>query len=194
MWSPSFGSTMELNCGQTLGLQAIGEDLMSKSHAVAQHVNASCRGRASAPRCAPQCRHGSAGPLERRRSFEDLALRRLAAATLRDRDRGDAAVHAHRHIALAEEAAIGAIKLRNAAEGTTVTPQRGCHMNFVRLPLSTSYWVIRPLALSARNTLWPHSKNGSYLRGLRIFRVFLGCSAVGHEQRIGANAPAAGRP
>jgi lanthanide-dependent methanol dehydrogenase len=36
---------------------------------------------------------------ERRRSFEDLALRRLAAATLRDRDRGDAAVHAQRHIA-----------------------------------------------------------------------------------------------
>jgi hypothetical protein len=37
------------------------------------------------------------------------ALRRLAAATLRDRDRGDAAVHAHGHIAVAEEAAICAV-------------------------------------------------------------------------------------
>src|SRR5262249_52329594 len=69
--------------------------------------------------------------LERRRSFVVPALRRLAATALRDRNRGNAAVRTHRHVALAEEAAIGAVKLRGAAENTTVTPQRGRHMNLI---------------------------------------------------------------
>src|ERR1700680_4354414 len=42
--------------------------------------------------------------LERRRSFVVATLRRLAAATLRDRDRGDAAAHADSEVVLAEEA------------------------------------------------------------------------------------------
>src|SRR5580700_739376 len=69
--------------------------------------------------------------LECRRSFVVPALRRLAAATLRDRDRGDAAVHAQRHIALAEEAAIGAVELRGAAENAAMALERRRHMNLV---------------------------------------------------------------
>ena len=58
-------------------------------------------------------------------------LRRLAAATLRDRDRGDAAAHADSEVVLAEEAAIGTIKGRGTAEDMAVTPERGRHMDFV---------------------------------------------------------------
>src|SRR4029077_13093239 len=35
------------------------------------------------------------------------------------------------HTALAEEAAIGAVKLRSATESTAMTPQRGRHMNLI---------------------------------------------------------------
>src|SRR5689334_13829836 len=40
-------------------------------------------------------------------------------------------MHAYRPIALAEEATIGAVNLRGAAESTAVTAQRGRHMNLI---------------------------------------------------------------
>ena len=51
--------------------------------------------------------------LELRRPFVGLALRRFGAATLRNAYRLDGAVHAGRHVLLAEEAAIGVAR-RNA--------------------------------------------------------------------------------
>src|ERR1700730_9185332 len=69
--------------------------------------------------------------LECGRSFVSLALRRLAAATLRNARHRDVAARADGEIVLAEEAAIGAVELRGAAESTAVTPQRGRHMDFV---------------------------------------------------------------
>ncbi len=63
---------------------------------------------------------------ERRRSFVGLlALRRLAAAALRNADRGDGAAHARGHVLFAEEAAIGAIEVRGAAERAAVALERG---------------------------------------------------------------------
>jgi hypothetical protein len=60
-----------------------------------------------------------------------LALRRFGAATLRNAYRLDGAVHAGRHVLLAEEAAIGAIKVRRTAEGAAMEPERRRHVNFV---------------------------------------------------------------
>src|SRR5258708_6167064 len=62
--------------------------------------------------------------LERRRSFVGLALRRFAAAALGNTYRLDGALHARRHVLLAEEAAIGAVEFRGAAERTAVALER----------------------------------------------------------------------
>ena len=73
----------------------------------------------------PRIKHGNApldagtealALLECRRSFVSLALRRLAAATLRNARHRDAAARADGEVVLAEEAAIGAVELRGAAE------------------------------------------------------------------------------
>ena len=69
--------------------------------------------------------------LELRRPFIGLALRRFGAATLRNANRLDGAAHAGRHVLLAEEAAIGAIKVRRTAEGAAMEPERRRHVNFV---------------------------------------------------------------
>src|SRR5208282_5575163 len=69
--------------------------------------------------------------LELRRPFVGLALRRFGAATLRNAYRLDGAVHAGGHVLLAEEAAIGAIKVRRTAEGAAMEPERRRHVNFV---------------------------------------------------------------
>jgi hypothetical protein len=69
--------------------------------------------------------------LECGRSFVSLALRRLAAATLRNARHRDATARADGEIVLAEEAAVGAIEGWGTAEDAAVTPQRGRHMDFV---------------------------------------------------------------
>jgi hypothetical protein len=74
--------------------------------------------------------------LECARSLAGLALRRPDAAALRNRDRGDAAVHARLHVLLTEEAAIGAVDFRTSAEDAAVMLQRGYDMDLVhRIPL-----------------------------------------------------------
>src|SRR5215472_1885012 len=70
--------------------------------------------------------------LECARSLAGLSLRRPAAAALRNRDRGDAAIHARLHVLLTEEAAIGAVEFRTPAEHPTMVLERGYHMDLVR--------------------------------------------------------------
>ncbi len=69
--------------------------------------------------------------IERWRSFETLALRRLAAAALWNAHRRDSAAHAGGNALLAKEAAIGAIEVRGTAKDATVTLERRRHMNLV---------------------------------------------------------------
>src|SRR6202162_3838154 len=69
--------------------------------------------------------------LERRRLFVGLALRRFAAAALRDADRADAIIHARRHVLLAEEAAVRRIEFRGTAKGAAVARQRRRHMDLI---------------------------------------------------------------
>src|SRR5215469_8120274 len=70
--------------------------------------------------------------LECTRSFAGFALRRPAAAALRNRDRGDAVIHARLHVLLIEEAAIGAVHVRTPTEDPMVVLQRGYYMDLVR--------------------------------------------------------------
>ena len=70
--------------------------------------------------------------LECARSLVGFAWRRPAAATLRNRDRGNAAIHARRHVLLTVEAAIRAIQFWNLAEDLLVVLQWGYHMDLVR--------------------------------------------------------------
>jgi hypothetical protein len=60
-----------------------------------------------------------------------LALRRLAAAALRNAFGRDAAADADHHIALAEEATIGAVELRGTTENAAVTLERRRHMDLI---------------------------------------------------------------
>src|SRR6201981_958589 len=69
--------------------------------------------------------------LERRRSLETLALRRLAAAALWNAHHRDSAAHAGGNVFLAEEATIAAIEVRGTAEDAAVTLERGRHKNLV---------------------------------------------------------------
>ena len=64
--------------------------------------------------------------------FVGLALRRLAAAPLRNAYGFDGALHARRYIVLTEEAAISAVEFRRSAESAPVALERRGHMNFVR--------------------------------------------------------------
>src|SRR5260370_2202814 len=69
--------------------------------------------------------------LERRRSFVGLALRRFAAAALGNTYCLDGALHAHRYVLLAEEAAICAVEFRGTAERAPVPPEPCPYMNLL---------------------------------------------------------------
>ena len=56
--------------------------------------------------------------------FVGLALRRLAAAPLRNAYGFDGALHARRYIVLTEEAAISAVEFRRSAESAPVALER----------------------------------------------------------------------
>jgi hypothetical protein len=75
------------------------------------------------------------------RSFVGFALRRLAATALRNRYRGDAAVHARLQVRLTEEAAVGAVDFGAPAEDAAVMLQRGYHMDLVHR-ISLEHFVL----------------------------------------------------
>ena len=113
---------------QVEALGALGEATL---HAAAAHQHRDAALDASAKTLAV---------LECARSFAGFALRRPAAAALRNRGRGDPAIHARRHVLLTEEAAIGAVEFRTSAEHPMGVLERGYHVDLsAGFPLSTSY-------------------------------------------------------
>jgi len=95
---------------------------------------------------------------ERRRSFVDLALPASYCRHAANACGVDGALHACRYILLAEEAAIGAVRV--PAHGGKARRWRlsdGAHELHLQVSLEQLILGDQTFALSARNTLWPNS-------------------------------------